>query len=90
MHWRGELLLGQFLDNEVAAVIDTRYIWLIDFRDPTAPRAVIEHAVAELGHVDALVCNQASSGRDGGLEEITAEDLDHYWVVGARAGLLLV
>ncbi len=30
MHWRGELLLGQFLDNEVAAVIDTRYIWLIE------------------------------------------------------------
>ena len=29
-----------------------------DFRDPTAPRAVIEHAVAELGHVDALVVNQ--------------------------------
>ena len=61
-----------------------------DFRDPTAPRAVIEHAVAELGRVDALVCNQASSGRDGGLEEITAADLDHHWAVDARAGLLLV
>lgn len=24
------MLLGQFLDNEVAAVIDTRYIWLIE------------------------------------------------------------
>ena len=61
-----------------------------DFRDPMAPRAVIEHAVAELGHVDALVCNQASSGRDGGLEEITAADLDHHWAVDARAGLLFV
>ena len=30
MHWRGELLLGQFLDNEVAAVIDARYMWLIE------------------------------------------------------------
>jgi hypothetical protein len=30
VHWRGELLLGQFLDNEVAAVIDARYMWLIE------------------------------------------------------------
>ena len=30
MYWRGELLLGQFLDNEVAAVIDARYMWLIE------------------------------------------------------------
>ena len=30
MHWIGELLLGQFLDNEVAAVIDARYMWLIE------------------------------------------------------------
>ena len=60
-----------------------------DLRDLTAPRAVIERAVAELGRVDALVCNQASSGRDGGLEEITAADLDHHWAVDARASILL-
>jgi hypothetical protein len=30
VHWIGELLLGQFLDNEVAAVIDARYMWLIE------------------------------------------------------------
>ena len=61
-----------------------------DVRDPGAPQAVIEYAVRSLGTVDALVCNQASSGRDGALERITAADLDHHWAVDARASLLLV
>jgi len=61
-----------------------------DVRDPEAPQAVIEYAVRSFGTVDALVCNQASSGRDGALERITAADLDHHWAVNARASLLLV
>ena len=61
-----------------------------DFRDPAAPPAVIDEAVRALGGVDALVCNQASSGRDGGLEQIDTADLDHHWAVNARASLLLV
>ena len=61
-----------------------------DFRDPAAPPAVIDEAVRALGGVDALVCNQASSGRDGGLQQIDAADLDHHWAVNARASLLLV
>ena len=61
-----------------------------DVRDPEAPQAVIEYAVRSFGTVDALVCNQASSGRDGALERITAADLDHHWAVDARASLLLV
>ena len=58
--------------------------------DQAAPPAVIDEAVRALGGVDALVCNQASSGRDGGLQQIDAADLDHHWAVNARASLLLV
>ena len=61
-----------------------------DFRDQATPPAVIDEAVRALGGVDALVCNQASSGRDGGLQQIDAADLDHHWAVNARASLLLV
>lgn len=76
---RGHLVAGaQLIDIEA------------DVRDPGTPQAVIEYAVRSLGTVDALVCNQASSGRDGALERITAADLDHHWAVDARASLLLV
>ena len=61
-----------------------------DLRDAQAPARVIERAHQALGGVDALVCNQASSGHDGRLEDITAADLDHHWQVGARASLLLL
>ena len=76
---RGHLVAG-------ARLIDIE----ADVCDPEAPQAVIEYAVRSFGTVDALVCNQASSGRDGALERITAADLDHHWAVDARASLLLV
>ena len=76
---RGHLVAG-------ARLIDIE----ADVRDPGAPQAVIAHAVRSLGAVDALVCNQASSGRAGALERITAADLDHLCAVDARASLLLV
>ena len=76
---RGHLVAG-------ARLIDIE----ADVRDPEAPQAVIEYAVRSFGTVDALVCNQTSSGRDGALERITAADLDHHWAVDARASLLLV
>ncbi|VEG30034.1 SDR family oxidoreductase [Actinomyces howellii] len=60
-----------------------------DLREAGEPERVIEAAVERLGGVDALVCNQASSGRDGRLEELSAADLDHHWAVSARASLLL-
>ncbi|PZU34714.1 MAG: 3-ketoacyl-ACP reductase [Actinomyces sp.] len=61
-----------------------------DFRDPEIPRVVIDYAAWALGGVDALVCNQASSGHDGALGQIDVDDLDHHWAVDARASLLLV
>lgn len=60
-----------------------------DLRRPDAPARVIDRAVEAFGHVDALVCNQASSGSDGPLEDLSAADLDHHWAVDARASLLL-
>ena len=50
---------------------------------------VVDAAVAEFGRLDGLVCNQALSGADGALGDLTADDLDRHWAVDARASLLL-
>lgn len=60
-----------------------------DFTDPEAPDALLRAARAEFGHVDILVCNHASSERDGALGELDAETLDRHWVVNTRSTLLL-
>jgi 3-oxoacyl-[acyl-carrier protein] reductase len=60
-----------------------------DFKDPEAPRRVIEHAFTEFGGVDMLIANHARSA-EGTLEDVTAEDLDLAWAVNARATVLLV
>ena len=60
-----------------------------DLGDPAAPERVIAAAVASFGRVDALVCNQAQSGFDGAIGELTAHDLDRHWAVDARASILL-
>lgn len=69
---------------------DTRVAELhADLAGPDAPERVIEAAVTEFGRVDALVCNQALSGSDGALGELSATDLDRHWAVDARASILL-
>ncbi|WP_433869323.1 SDR family oxidoreductase [Saccharopolyspora sp. CA-218241] len=60
-----------------------------DLADPDAPRALVEAAVAEFGHLDVLVCNHARSGSDGALGELDAAMLDGHWVVNARSSILL-
>lgn len=60
-----------------------------DFSDPAAPEKVIEAAVAEFGRLDALVCNQAVSGSDGPLGDLSAFELDKHWAINARASILL-
>ena len=42
-----------------------------------------------MGHLDALVCNQAMSSPDGPLSEMTEAVLDAHWAVDARASILL-
>ena len=59
-----------------------------DLADPHAPRRLIDYALAEFGAVDVLVANHARSS-EGGLEDVTAEELDQSWAVIARAVVLL-
>lgn len=60
-----------------------------DLAEPAAPEWVIERAHAEFGRLDGLVCNQALSGSDGALGQLSAVELDRHWAVDARASILL-
>ncbi len=60
-----------------------------DLADPDGPAALVTAAVAALGGLDIVVCNQALSGSDGRLSTMTAERLDAHWRVNARASILL-
>lgn len=60
-----------------------------DLAEHGVAERVIAAAVAEFGHVDALVCNQALTGSDGAIGELSAADLDRHWAVDARASILL-
>ncbi|WP_017611697.1 SDR family oxidoreductase [Nocardiopsis salina] len=60
-----------------------------DLARPEAAERVVAAAAEEFGHLDALVCNQALSGSDGALGELSAADLDRHWAVDARASILL-
>jgi len=60
-----------------------------DFLDPGAPARVIEAAFAAFGQVDILICNHAYSTM-GGLEDLTAAQIDAHNAANVRASLLLV
>jgi 3-oxoacyl-[acyl-carrier protein] reductase len=60
-----------------------------DFLDPEAPGRVLAAATEAYDLVDVLVCNHARSSA-GGLEEVTAAELDACFAVNTRAVLLLV
>jgi 3-oxoacyl-[acyl-carrier protein] reductase len=61
----------------------------LDLRPAPAARELVARAADGLGHLDILVCNHASSGPDGALDELGADALDEHWQVNARATLLL-
>lgn len=46
-------------------------------------------AIECAGPLDILVCNQARSGGDGRLVDLSVDELDGHWSVNARATLLL-
>ncbi len=71
--------------SEGARVVDIS----ANFAEDEAPAAVVTHATNAFGHLDILVCNQAVSGRDGTLAEISITDLELHWRVNARATLLM-
>ncbi|WP_374203766.1 SDR family NAD(P)-dependent oxidoreductase [Pseudonocardia sp. ICBG601] len=60
-----------------------------DLADPSAPQWLLDTARELAGPVDLLVANQALSGSDGPLGELSVE-LDRHWAVDARASILLV
>lgn len=60
-----------------------------DLAEPDSPERVIAAAVKEFGRLDGLICNQAMSGSDGAIGELSPADLDRHWRVDARASILL-
>lgn len=60
-----------------------------DLSDASAISAVIAAGAALTGGIDILVCNQAKSGGDGSILDMTPERLDAFWDVNTRATLLL-
>jgi len=60
-----------------------------DLRDAASIPRVIAAAHALTGRLDILVCNQALSGGDGSILDMTAERLDAHWQTNARSTLLL-
>jgi len=60
-----------------------------NFADPDAPRLVVEAALAEFGNLDIVVANHAYSTM-GGLEELTAEQIDLHMAINVRGSLMLV
>lgn len=60
-----------------------------DLLDPAAPELIMKAAVQAFGHLDILVLNHAYSTM-GGLEELTAEEIDRHMQINVRGSLLLI
>ncbi|MFC4140509.1 MULTISPECIES: SDR family oxidoreductase [unclassified Microbacterium] len=60
-----------------------------DLRDPESIEPLLDAASALTGSLDILICNQAMSGGDGGILDMTADRLDAHWQTNARATMLL-
>lgn len=60
-----------------------------DFRDPAAPKRVVQEARAAFGHVDIVIANHAYSTM-GALEDLTADEIDAHLEANVRGTLLLV
>ncbi|WP_084129987.1 SDR family oxidoreductase [Demequina sp. NBRC 110055] len=61
----------------------------VDLRLPGAPEALVAEAAGLTGTLDVLVCNQAKSGDDGSIHDMTAERLTAFWEANTRATLLM-
>lgn len=60
-----------------------------DLRDAATIEPLLDAASALTGRLDILVCNQAMSGGDGSIFDMTADSLDAHWQANSRATLLL-
>jgi len=61
----------------------------VDLGTDGAAYDVVERAREELGHLDVLVCNHATSADDGHLADLDAARIERLWRVNALATLLL-
>ncbi|WP_031272777.1 SDR family oxidoreductase [Kocuria atrinae] len=75
---RAELTEGAVLGEMSADLQDTEQI-----------QPLIDAAHALTGSLDILVCNQAKSGGDGSILNMTPEALDAFWDTNTRSTLLL-
>ena len=75
---RAELTEGAVLGEMSADLQDTEQI-----------QPLIDTAHALTGSLDILVCNQAKSGGDGSILDMTPEALDAFWGTNTRSTLLL-
>lgn len=60
-----------------------------DLSDDSEIEPLLDAASALTGTLDILICNQAMSGSDGTIFDMTPERLDAHWRTNARASLLL-
>lgn len=60
----------------------------LDLSDPAAPRQLFDHIEKTFGAVNILV-NNAAYSMDGGIETLTAEQLDQHYAVNVRGMALL-
>jgi 3-oxoacyl-[acyl-carrier protein] reductase len=88
--WGGDDI-GAVLDGVRTHLVDGARIADLhaDFADPEATEQVFASAIAEFGRIDGLVCNQALSGSDGAIGELSADYLDRHWMIDSRASILL-
>ena len=59
-----------------------------DLGDPEVPQTLINATIERFGRIDAVVAVHARSSH-GGLDVVTAEELDKCWQVNTRGSLLL-
>jgi 3-oxoacyl-[acyl-carrier protein] reductase len=60
----------------------------IDLSLPSAARELVQRCVAQFGQVDILV-NNAAHWEGGGIDQVSADQLDRHYAVNTRAALLL-
>ncbi|MFV0633257.1 SDR family oxidoreductase [Demequina sp.] len=88
--WGGDDLDALVTELRAAAVGDATVTDIAsDLRSADAPTALIAQAASVTGGLDILVCNQAKSGDDGAIQDMTAERLSAMWETNTRATLLM-
>jgi 3-oxoacyl-[acyl-carrier protein] reductase len=60
-----------------------------DLGEESTPATVVRRAVAEIGHLDILICNHAHGGDFVSIRTLSPAALDRHWTVNTRATLLL-